>query len=159
MSLYQSYSYHSLTDANGVSLVMSNGPFFSGSTQGSSAGTLLAGETATYRAYYIISDAAAATGLISNIATATASSPGQTNNVSDTSDDGDDTDGNTTNDPTEVSMNPILQLKLLNSWVIDTDNDNINDTGDVIVYTITVNNAGNLLLTNVSIADTKRWKW
>ena len=65
----------SLTDANGVSLVMSNGPFFSGSTQGSSAGTLLAGEKATYRAYYIISDAAAATGLISNIATATASSP------------------------------------------------------------------------------------
>ena len=147
----------SLTDANGVSLVMSNGPFFSGSTQGSSAGTLLAGETATYRAYYIISDAAAATGLISNIATATASSPGQTNNVSDTSDDGDDSDGNTTNDPTEVSMNPIPSIEVVKTArVIDTDNDNINDTGDVIVYTITVNNTGNLLLTNVSIADTLR---
>ena len=44
----------SLTDGNGDSLVMSNGPYFSGSDQGSGLGSLLAGETAAYRAYYII---------------------------------------------------------------------------------------------------------
>ena len=34
----------SLTDGNGDSLVMGNGPYFSGSDQGSGLGTLLAGE-------------------------------------------------------------------------------------------------------------------
>ena len=54
-------------------------------------------------------------------------------------------------------MNPIPSIEVVKTArVIDTDNDNINDTGDVIVYTITVNNTGNLLLTNVSIADTLR---
>ena len=60
----------SLTDANGVSLIMGNGPYFSGANQGSGLGTLLPGETATYRAYFIITEAAALSGAISNIATA-----------------------------------------------------------------------------------------
>ena len=51
-----------LTDGNGGVLTLSTGPYFSGSDQGSAQGTLIPGETATYRAYYIISDAAAATG-------------------------------------------------------------------------------------------------
>ena len=50
-----------LTDGNTSTLNMSSGPSFSGSDKGSNTGTLLAGETATYIAYYIISDAAAAT--------------------------------------------------------------------------------------------------
>ena len=66
-------------------------------------GTLTVGEIATYTATYTISQNAANTGLISNIVSATASSPGQTNNVTDTSDDGDDTDGNTIDDPTIVT--------------------------------------------------------
>ena len=47
-----------LTDGNGDNLSLSNGPFYSGSDMGSNSGMLLAGETATYIAYYIISDAA-----------------------------------------------------------------------------------------------------
>jgi hypothetical protein len=39
-------------------------------------------------------------GGLSNQASATASSPGNSNDVSDLSDDGDDSDGNTTDDPT-----------------------------------------------------------
>ena len=48
---------------------------------------------------------------INNTAIATASSPGQTNNVSDTSDDGDDTDGNTVDDSTVVPIyqNPVIE--------------------------------------------------
>ena len=61
-----------LTDGNSTTLNMSTGPSFSGSDAGSNSGMLLAGETATYIAYYIISDAAAATGRIVNIAQATA---------------------------------------------------------------------------------------
>ena len=75
-----------LTDGNSATLTMSTGPSFSGSDKGSNTGILLAGETATYIAYFIISDAAAATQKISNSAVAIASSPGQSNNVSDTSD-------------------------------------------------------------------------
>ena len=44
-------------------------------------------------------------------------------------------------------MNPIPSIEVVKTArVIDTDNDNINDTGDVIVYTITVNNTGNYYL-------------
>ena len=42
----------------------------------------------------------------------TASSPGKTNDVTDTSDDGDDTDGNTTNDATvvEITASPAIEV-------------------------------------------------
>ena len=70
-----------LTDGNSATLTMSPGPSFSGSDKGSNTGTLLAGETATYIAYFIISDAAAATLQIRNSAIVIASSPGQSNNA------------------------------------------------------------------------------
>ena len=85
-------------------------------SKGSPQGTALPGEVHNYTAIYLISTAAAQTPLISNSAIATASSPGQTNNVSDTSDNGNDIDGNTTDDATivEISPNPgIKQPKLL----------------------------------------------
>ena len=144
----------SLTDGNGGSLVMSNGPYFSGSDQGSAQGILIAGETATYQAYYIISSSAADAGDISNIATATASSPGNSNDVFDQSDDGDDSDGNTVDDPTVTSMNPVPSIEVIKSVnVIDNNSNATNDISDTVVYTITVNNTGNLLLTNVSLND------
>ena len=145
----------SLTDGNGGSLVMSNGPYFSGSDQGSAQGILIAGEIATYQAYYIISKFPAAdAGDISNIATATASSPGNSNDVFDQSDDGDDSDGNTVDDPTVTSMNPVPSIEVIKSVnVIDNNSNATNDISDTVVYTITVNNTGNLLLTNVSLND------
>ena len=91
-----------LTDGNGNSLSFNNSPTFSGSTQGSAEGTLKPNETASYTALYIISSNVANTPKVINSAIATASSPGQSNNVSDTSDDGDDSDGNTDDDQTET---------------------------------------------------------
>ncbi len=144
----------SLTDANGSALVMDNGPYFSGSDQGSAQGTLVAGETATFQAYYIISSAAAESGQISNIATATASSPGNSNDVSDQSDDGDDTDSNLVDDPTVTSMNPIPSIEVVKTVsTIDNNSNSLNDINDTVVYTITVNNTGNLLLTNIALTD------
>ena len=76
-----------LKDGNNTTLSMSNGPYFSGSDQGSAEGTVKPGETATYRAYYIIEVSVLNSGSISNTASATGSSPGNTNDVSDVSDD------------------------------------------------------------------------
>ena len=144
----------SLTDGNGDSLVMSNGPYFSGSDQGSAEGSLVAGETATYQAYYIITSTAAATGDISNIATATASSPGNSNDVFDQSDDGDDTDGNLVDDPTIVDIIPNTSMEITKSASVVDNGDGVNGTADVIVYTITVNNTGDTSLTGLTISDT-----
>jgi hypothetical protein len=70
-----------LTDGSGGSLTLTNGPSYSSTTLGSSPGTLKPDEIATYSGYYIISSAAALTSSINNSVLATASSPGQTNNV------------------------------------------------------------------------------
>ena len=56
-----------LTDGDGESLSITNGPFFSGSNQGSAAGTLQVGEVATYIAYYTITSTASQTGSIINL--------------------------------------------------------------------------------------------
>ena len=82
------------------------------SSQGSVQGTLLAGEITTYSASYIITGASADSGLIQNSVVVTGSSPGNTNDITDTSDDGNDTDGNITDDPTVVytSLAPDLSL-------------------------------------------------
>ena len=72
--------------------------------KGSSQGTLTRGETATYTASYVVSSVSERTGFISNMVNVTASSPGNMDDVTDTSDDGDDTDGNLVNDCTESTM-------------------------------------------------------
>ena len=84
-------------------------------------------------------------GGVDNTVTVTASSTGQSNNVSDTSDDGDDTDGNTTDDITELVINPdpIIEATKVAS-VTDTNGNGVTDLGDVITYTITVENKGML---------------
>ena len=77
-----------LKDGNGNTLSFNNSPTFSGSTLGSAEGVLKPDETASYTALYIISSNVANTPKVINTAVATASSPGNSNNVSDTSDDG-----------------------------------------------------------------------
>ena len=143
----------SLTDANGSALVMANGPYFSGSDQGSGAGILLPGETAKYQAYYIVPSSFSSL-QISNIATATASSPGNSNDVSDQSDDGDDTDGNLVDDPTVVDIIPNTSMEITKTASVTDNGDGVNGTADVVVYTITVNNTGDTSLTGVTISDT-----
>ena len=143
-----------LTDGNAGTLSLSNGPNFSGANQGSGLGTIKAGETATYLAYYIITPASAATGSIINSAKVTGSSPGQTNNVSDTSDDGDDTDGNTVSDTTDITINPIPSIEVTKTASVNDVNSNSqNDNGDIITYTITVVNTGNLPLSSFVLND------
>ena len=143
-----------LTDGSGGSLTLTNGPSFSSTTLGSSPGTLKPDEIATYSGYYIISSAAALTSSINNSVLATASSPGQTNNVTDTSDDGDDSDGNTEDDVTVVEITPLPEIEVTKTATVTDNNSNgIVDLADTIVYTITVENKGNTSLSGLTLVD------
>ena len=146
-----------LSDGNGQPLSLLNGPTYDGlaGSKGSSQGTALPGETHKYTAIYLISEAAAQTPRISNIAIATASSPGQTNNKCDTSDNGNDIDGNTTDDSTDVIVSPRPGIEATKTVsVIDNNSNGSNDPGDTLVYTITIQNTGNVSLTNITLVDT-----
>ena len=144
-----------LTDGNGGALSLNVSPSFSSTTLGSSPGTLKVGEIQTYTAYHIISAATEKTPSVINSAVAIASSPGQSNNVSDTSDDGDDSDGNTTDDPTITLISPDPSIEVTKTVSVTDNNGNtINDVGDVLTYTITIENTGNVTLTALTLADT-----
>ena len=91
------------SDLSGNALTLTTGPIFVSANLGSSEGTLLAGETATYTATFVVDAQADNAGGVSNTASASAiNSSGVP--VNDISDDGDDTDGNTTNDPTVLTF-------------------------------------------------------
>ena len=86
--------------------------------------------------------------------TVTASSPGNTNDVTDVSDDGDDTDSNTTNDPTIiVTVSDISMTVGKTAVVSDTNNNSNTDAGDLITYTIRIENTGNVNLTGLTLVD------
>ena len=133
---------------------ISSGPFFSGSSQGSAQGTIKVGETATYIAFYIIEQAAVDAGGISNTGSATASSPGNTDDVTDIGDDGDDTDGNTVNDPTVTTVTGSPSLEVTKTAAVTDNGDGKTGATDVINYTVTVKNNGNVTLTGLTLADT-----
>ena len=94
------------TDSSGKALALTTSPTFSFADLGSSAGTIKPDETAHYAATYIITQAVVDAGGVINSVTVTASSTGNPGGVTDRIDDGDDTDGNTTDDNTELVINP-----------------------------------------------------
>ena len=91
------------SDLSGNSLALTTGPIFVSANLGSNEGTLLAGETATYTATFVVNAQADNAGGVSNTVLATAIDLSGMP-VNDISDDGDDTDGNTTNDPTVLTF-------------------------------------------------------
>ena len=139
-----------LKTASGGSLTLSNGPFFSGANQGSAQGTIKPGEIATYTALYVVEQAAVDAGGVSNAASATASSPGNTNDVTDIGDDGDDTDGNTVNDPTVTTVTGSPSLEVTKTAAVTDNGDGKTGATDVINYTVTVKNNGNVTLTGLT---------
>ena len=85
-----------------------------------------------------------------------ANSPGQTNNVSDTSDDGLDDDGNTTDDPTVTSATIVKSMDVTKSAQVIDNGDGEIGAGDIIRYTITVLNTGQINLNNLFFSDDLR---
>ena len=102
-----------IKDGSGNNLSLTSGPTFVSNSAGSSQGTLTVGEIATFSSSYLVTVNTANTGSVSNTVLATASSPGQSNNVTDTSDDGDDSDGDTTSDETVTNMQSIMHTVIL----------------------------------------------
>ncbi|OUD10599.1 hypothetical protein BVC71_03660 [Marivivens niveibacter] len=111
-------------------------------------GLLNVTEAWIYTARYTVTQTDLDAGGVFNSVDVTAVSP-QLVSVSDTSDDGNDTDGNTADDPTETLFvaGPALD-------VIKTVTTAGSAVGDVLEYTITARNIGNVTLNAPVIADT-----
>ena len=121
---------------------------------GSSSGYLKVNEIASYTATYTIDQSNVDSGRIINSVSAVASDPLNSSSVSDLSDDGIDSDGNITNDITEtlIYQNSIIEV-VKSASVVDINSNSINDSGDVIVYNITIENIGNVSLSNLTLVD------
>ena len=146
------------TDIDGGNLTLTAGPTYQNADEGSSVGTLIPGETATYTASYTIAQTAIDAGGLSNSVVASGTAPDTTTIVTDVSDDGNpvDTDGDGTpdNDPTEFAIQPNPSLEAIKTVSIeDVDASTSVTAGDVITYTITVENTGNVTLESISLAD------
>src|SRR5690606_12356371 len=116
--------------------------------QGSTEGNLLVGETATYTATYQINQSDVDSGGITNSVVAIGLSPANTA-VSDISDNGNDTDGNTTDDSTVFTFTSAPEIALIKTAEVA----NSGLAGDLITYTFTVTNIGNVSLSNIVIDD------
>ena len=100
----------------------------------------------------ILSSAAANTGSIINRATVvTASSPGQSNDVTDTSDD---PNTGAANDATVVNITPMPDMEVTKTVTVIENGDGSLGVGDTVNYTITIENKGNVDLTSLVISDT-----
>ena len=125
-----------------------DGPYFTSASLGSNNGTLKIDEIATYRAFYTITEDDANSGKLINTVTATGSSPGNTDDVTDVSDDGNedfdgpDLDTDPTNDPTITNITSDASIKVTKLASVIDDGDNVRGAGDIIKYTITVLNNG-----------------
>lgn len=112
------------------------------------ADVLEVGEIWTYRVVYTLTQTDIDAGGISNSLTFTATDPNN-QSVIDVSDDGDDTDGNTLDDPAELSI-PLMPDIEVTKIVAQSGN----AVGDVVIFDIFAANTGNVTLTNVAITDT-----
>ena len=140
-------------DMASSTLALTTTPTFDFANLGSSQGTIAPGETAYYVATYLVDQAVIDIGGVINSVTVTASSTGGV--VSDTSDDGIDTDGNTTDDVTVLVIDPNPILETTKTAVVsDVNSNSINDLGDIITYTIRIENKGNVTLSALAVSDT-----
>ena len=126
-------------------------PLFVSSTLGSTAGTLIPTESATYSALYTITQADIDAGHIDNQGLATGTPPigGPVTDLSDSNDPlltGPD-------DPTETPLPQTPSISLIKGSSLDMGVDGIATPGDVITYTYLATNTGNVTLTSVTVVE------
>jgi hypothetical protein len=120
-------------------------------------GTLLVGEEATYTATYAITQADINAGFVDNQAQAEGTSPAGTvvddfsdsNNPADTPNPGSYTENSVTHTP--IAQTPAIAIVKGSDLYLG--GNGVVNPGDVITYTYTVTNTGNVPLTNVSIDE------
>ncbi len=108
-------------------------------------------DTTTFTATYVITPADVLAGRVENQATVrgTASNGANVSDLSDESDFADD-------DPTVtyIANAPSIALLKTVSGITDVNGNGLNDANDIINYTFTVVNTGNVALSNVTLTDT-----
>ncbi|MBK8492604.1 MAG: hypothetical protein IPL49_17365 [Saprospirales bacterium] len=119
---------------------------------------LAPGQSASCTASHVLSQGDLDAGTYSNVATASGFSPNNTP-VTDASDDPDDltnadpnNDGNP-DDPTVTPLPEAPSLSVLKTDALDLGVDGILNAGDVINYTITVTNTGNVTVSDITMSD------
>lgn len=131
-------------------------PAFASSTMGSPSGTLIPNETAIYTANYAITQADLDAGKINNSA-AVAGTPPSGIAVKDTTDSGNLSDPNETGIPADPAgkdpTGTILPQEPGIKVTKEANKDEYLIAGEIIAYTIKVQNTGNVTLTNVNITD------
>lgn len=146
-----------LTDRNGVPQTLDSGPTFVSADQGSGAGTLLIGETATYTASFELTLSVVNALGLENTAVATAlpeipeNIGGDPAQISDQSDNGNDADGNTEDDKTILILRPSVSSEGIT--LTKTTPRRIVERGSAVPYTITIGNENNFLLGPVDVTD------
>src|SRR5690606_6601369 len=114
--------------------------------------TLAPGQTGTAMATYAITQADIDAGFVSNQALATGEytdEDGMTQEVDDESDD----DSPLEDDPTITDVGQSPSIALIKQGVLDLGMDGVASVGDVITYTFTATNTGNVTLSIVVIDD------
>ena len=144
-----------LKDLGDQGLVLTTDPVFTSSTDANttftsdpntSVPTLLVGEEVTFTATFAVTQAAIDAGGVKNTVSVTATADDATNtSVTDTTDS-----------PviTTITQSPAIEVTMVG--VVDhvTVTDSETTTGDTIVYTITIENTGNVTITDIDITDT-----
>jgi uncharacterized repeat protein (TIGR01451 family) len=131
-----------ILDSAGVSLTLTTGPTYGGT--GTFDGTLDVGESATYSATFVITQQAVNAGGVSNTASVTSKDP-EGNDVTDSTDSA-----------TEDLIPRTAEMSVVKTATVDDNGDEKNGVGDVIQYTVTVTNTGNVTLTDVDLSDELR---
>ena len=116
--------------------------------QAGSSTTLAPGESATFEATYVLTQADINAGTVSNSAVATGSSPNNTADVVDTSGTVAGTDT-----PTVTSI-PSVPALTVSKILVNADDAEVDTLNEVIEYRIEVANTGNIDLTGVVLTDT-----
>ena len=139
-----------LTGANNVALDLTSGPTFDGGDLDSD-GQLDVGETWSYIAQFVINQTAIDAGGVANTAVGSATGPENTS-ISDISDDTNDdpADG----DPTETPLAGAPAIGLVKASVLDLGTDGVATVGDVITYTYTLSNLGNVSILDPVLSET-----
>ena len=136
-----------LTDGAGNDLVMTSDP-----TNQWTIASLAPGAVQTYTPYYTIGSAAVLTGSISNVVTVTGDTPNGTDDITAISDDPNNPNSN--QDPTVVETDLFASITVTKQDQLIDDGDGQSGVGDLIEYTVTVTNTGEVPVTDIELVDT-----